>query len=671
MRKLNVLVLLLFVGITNVFAKNIEVTSVAELQAAIINAVAGDIIIMADATYKDADIVIKVNGITVKAATDGGVIFNGATRFKILGSNNIIRGFQFKNIDIAQGEVCEIAGNFNLLTQCNFFNCTSKHYIHTDGGSHDNEISYCNIEAKPPKMNGNCAIQITTSPTVVNHTKIRYCTFLNFKGDGGDFGNEPIRIGLGVEQNNISGCIVEYCYFENVGLGDSESISLKSTFNVVRYNTCFNNPFAQFVFRTGNKNSAYGNFFINSGGIRIKEGHNHMVYNNYFEGAAKEASLQLMNFKLNPKTLVGASLDTIYVYHNTFYNPGLIDLGGVGANPPLHVNFANNIFYKESGTVLSYINSNNAYINNILYGGAALGTTYTKNEFKNINPLLAKNSIGYYALTEKSPAINAADKSYPSIQKNPVVDNDASLMLDIEGQARPADATKKDIGCDEFSTDKILNKPLTRLVTGPTYLANISTTSKDAAFAIEVSKINDKASLENAFFKVKQNVVEQSISETDTRVIVALSNVKLKSSKGNAKFSRGEIEVIKPTETIKISGGEYFIITVKKNHPALTAPEKWLEPTKNKILYEDEQFRVFQEDLAAGDTRDLHSHAQRITVRLNDVHLTDPRFPENKLPGAGIQEANTFKYAEPVVHVVKNLSNIPLFNIVIEFKTTH
>jgi len=33
-----------------------------------------------------------------------------------------------------------------------------------------------------------------------------------------------------------------------------------------------------------------------------------------------------------------------------------------------------------------------------------------------------------------------------------------------------------------------------------------------------------------------------------------------------------------------------------------------------------------------------------------------------------MQVANTVKYAEPMVHVTKNLSKIPLFNIVIEYK---
>ena len=454
-------------------ATTYNVSTIASLQSAIVKAVSGDIIIMADGNYTDADISIKNSGITVKAATDGGVIFNGASMFKALGSNDTIRGFQFKNIDIAKGEVCEIAGNYNLLTQCNFFNCTSKHYIHTDGGSHDNEISYCNIEAKPPIMNGNCAIQITTSPTVVSHTIIRYSTFLNFDGDGGDFGNEPIRIGLGVEQNNTSGCIVEYCYFENVGLGDSESISLKSTFNVIRYNTCNNNPRAQFVFRTGNKNSAYGNFFINSGGIRIKEGGDHMVYNNYFEGEAKFPSLQLMNFKLNRKTKVGNPLSNIFVFHNTFYNPGKIEFGGEGNNPPKNVQFANNILYKNSGTMFADPNSDVVFLNNLYFGGATLGVPSDKKEFLNSDPLLVKNSFGYYSLSAKSPAINNAGADYPDILKNAVVDNDADLLLDIEGKPRPKEKTEKDIGCDEFTTGKSLNHPLKKSEAGPSYLANV------------------------------------------------------------------------------------------------------------------------------------------------------------------------------------------------------
>ena len=86
---------------------------------------------------------------------------------------------------------------------------------------------------------------------------------------------------------------------------------------------------------------------------------------------------------------------------------------------------------------------------------------------------------------------------------------------------------------------------------------------------------------------------------------------------------------------------------------------------------QDAEFRVFEERLQPGDVRELHSHAQRLVVRLNQVQLTDPRHSPSGKPGTGIQVANTVKFAEPVVHAVKNLSNIPLFNIVIEFKIPH
>ena len=86
------------------------------------------------------------------------------------------------------------------------------------------------------------------------------------------------------------------------------------------------------------------------------------------------------------------------------------------------------------------------------------------------------------------------------------------------------------------------------------------------------------------------------------------------------------------------------------------------------MVYEDEQFRIFEERLPAGGERALHSHAQRVVVRLNEVQLTDPRFHPNGTPGGGIQVPNTARFAEPMVHVVRNLSAIPLFNIVIEFK---
>ena len=52
----------------------------------------------------------------------------------------------------------------------------------------------------------------------------------------------------------------------------------------------------------------------------------------------------------------------------------------------------------------------------------------------------------------------------------PAIDDDPSLLLDISGQPRPATATSKDVGCDEFTTESTINRPLKLSDVGPSYL---------------------------------------------------------------------------------------------------------------------------------------------------------------------------------------------------------
>ncbi len=186
--------------------------------------------------------------------------------------------------------------------------------------------------------------------------------------------------------------------------------------------------------------------------------------------------------------------------------------------------------------------------------------------------------------------------------------------------------------------------------------------------------VADSIALNNAYFMVSHNAAVCTASHTagiGSRVIVALNKVKIKSSRGSIRLHRGEIAVFQESESYVLPKGEFFEVCFKKNHPALTKPEQWVEPLKNTTVYEDSVFRVFEERLAPGDVRQLHSHAQRLVVRLNEVQLTDPRFYPNGKAGEGIQVANTVKFAEPMVHVVRNLGKIPLFNIVIEFKLSN
>ena len=188
---------------------------------------------------------------------------------------------------------------------------------------------------------------------------------------------------------------------------------------------------------------------------------------------------------------------------------------------------------------------------------------------------------------------------------------------------------------------------------------------------VMIKMLKDTAVFENDYVIVHKNPTILNTLENITahnRIIVALSKVKIKSSKGILKMHRGDVSVFTDNENYYSIKGDYFEIKIKDNHPKTALPEKWLEPKKNKIVFDNEDFRIFEERLGAKEDRELHSHLQRLVVRLNNTHLTDPRFYPDGLEGKGIQIPNTVKFAEPVEHVVRNLSDIPVFNIVIEFK---
>ncbi len=177
--------------------------------------------------------------------------------------------------------------------------------------------------------------------------------------------------------------------------------------------------------------------------------------------------------------------------------------------------------------------------------------------------------------------------------------------------------------------------------------------------------------LENNYVTVLRDSTAARESVFETRVIVALTTLVFHDSKGAKSLERGGVAVYHENDTIPQLAGEYFNVNFKKDHPPLKAPEEWIEPEKNTFVYEDDHIRIFEERLPPGGERALHSHTQRVVVRLNEVQLTDPRFFPTGTPGGGIQVPNTVRFAEPMVHVVRNLSTIPLFNIVIEYKLPH
>ena len=448
-------VLILFFISFKTNAAIINVSSISALQTASNTASPGDIIVLANNTYLNSTINITTSNITVRAETPGGVILNGTNAITISGNNVTFSGFQFISGSIT-GNLITVTGNYVTLTQLNFNGYSAQKYINLQG-QYD-EVAYCNFENKPTSAPIGNLVHIAPNGTVPNYAKIRYCSFRNMGGTGGDNGNECIRIANGAQSTFLCRTIVEYCYFENTGNGDSEAISVKSRENTLRFNTFRNNQNAMMVFRNGNDNVAYGNFFIGAGGIRIKEANNIYCYNNYFENAGVGGTMNAVTYDY-----ISPNLKNINFLHNTFVECGLINLSSGATNNT----WANNVFKKSSGDIFIGSSSGITWSGNIYQG--TLGISIPSG-MTNLDPKLTKNSENYYGLSDLSPAINNSSATYPAIMDIANIDDDPSLSFDISGQSRPMLKSEKDAGCDEFTSGNTNNRPLILTDVGPSYL---------------------------------------------------------------------------------------------------------------------------------------------------------------------------------------------------------
>ena len=513
---------------------NLSPVTVSALQTAINNTSVSVIVIPTGTYTLTGFITISRNNLTIEAS--GNVIFTGGNlSFGIIGNNCILRNLQFVNTSAFMGilkkpakvlfsanDLISISGNSNTITGVNINSVYAYHIIYVDGISQNTVISYINIENKLIDANNltgtallNSMVQLVgnpnNDPTFANNARIHHCSFQNMRGNGGkdigaDFGCEPIRIGNSSSSTCNLSTIVEYCVFNNVGLADNETISIKSMNNVIRYNTFSNNSFGYVSFRNGNNNIAYGNFHINSAGVRFKQASNCSVYNSYFENCTRPCEW------INLSTLGYPDYKTLYkqninVQNNTFYNctPVSLDLYDLSQNT-----FANNIlvadandkFVSDLSSVSIFDSSHNRMLisgnlgpifdscgnilsmpcsigdingfnvsGNMCYGGI-INVTDPVTGFIYIDPLLQQNTANYSSITSTSPSIGQAINPNSPLLSIPGIDTDASLNLDITGATRVLNSMgNNDIGCNQNATTGTpTNKPLTVNMVGPIYL---------------------------------------------------------------------------------------------------------------------------------------------------------------------------------------------------------
>ncbi len=272
---------------------------------------------------------------------------------------------------------------------------------------------------------------------------------------GGSNGGESIRFGLSGRQHSSAHGIIENNLF-NKANGDSEAISVKSSDDIVRYNTIINSR-GTISLRHGWGSLVEGNIILGgSSGIRFF-GNNHTVINNVVSGSTGQA-LEVGGGEVRDDTTSGTdheAADHCVVAFNTFVNDrsSPIRVGDGGKKyQPSDFTLADNIVQGTSGSAVQLVSGSSGlhWQGNLLYGVSGGGMP--SSGYKTANPKLTQDASGLYRLSSGSPAIDAATGTY------------SQVTLDMDGQTRTG---TKDIGADEYGAAGPLREPLTTANVGP------------------------------------------------------------------------------------------------------------------------------------------------------------------------------------------------------------
>jgi len=435
------------------FAKTITVASLVELQKAIDNAAAGDVILLKNGVYTTTDnIVVKSKGtaakpITIAAETIGGAEINGTGGLSIQkpATYVIIRGFKFTN---ASGKNEIAAGSSFCQWTRNIFETVGEgNYLSIIGNDH--QVDYNTFQNK--NALGKFIGVRGVGKQIAERLWIHHNYFHNFSKQTGN-GAEAVQFGLSGFSLPSSNSIFEYNLFENCE-GENELLSVKSCAVTIRYNTVRDCK-AQMTLRHGNFDKVYGNYFTKTPGLRIF-GDDHIIYSNYFEdcdvainignGGAEVADGAPLtshdrpdriliafntlvnnknNITLNPRTPVGLGATDVTIAYNLIQGGGdAVSINGPFANPK----WEGNVIYKVKGP-----------------GSIPEGA------YKVLDPKLLRNATGTFHLQGANPALN--------------VSGDFPLITDdMDGQVRKQPLQ---VGADQISTAPVVARILTPELVG-------------------------------------------------------------------------------------------------------------------------------------------------------------------------------------------------------------
>jgi poly(beta-D-mannuronate) lyase len=429
-------------------AKTIVVASIAELQQAINDAKPGDIILLKTGVYPTtADISVNKAGtkslpITIAAEEQGKAEITGRSGFNLVAPASwiIIRGFKFTH---PASKAKSGSGTSFCEWTHNIFETPGTGEYLTVAGS-DHQVDYNTFQNKD-SLGRFIAIR-GSGGQIAERLWIHHNYFKTQKNQGNRNGAEALQFGLSGFSLSSSNSIVEYNLFEDCA-GENELISIKASKVTVRYNTIRNCP-AQFTLRHGNFNEVYGNYFINTPGLRFF-GDDHLIYSNHFENC--NIGINIGNG--GAEVADGAPLtshdrpDRVLVAFNTLVNNKVNIAQNARANGlgSTHITVANNII-QGGGPAASIVGPSVSPVweGNILFNTNGAGDM-PAGSYTITDPKLARDAAGEYHLQKGSPAIDAAKGNY------------AAVTTDMDAQSRVG---KPDVGADELSTAQVKAKIL-------------------------------------------------------------------------------------------------------------------------------------------------------------------------------------------------------------------
>ena len=435
------------------------VTSSGELATAIAGAQPGECVVLADGNYTFPTITrtgTETAPIVIRAANRGKAVVGSGVIHLLNSAYVVLEGLDITSPG-ASSTFLNGGSNGMLVAFTDSHHCRlTRSRLHPMGGvverdwivisgmqAHHNRIDHNDLGPQTVLANmlvveGTGREEPLTYGVVSQYNRIDHNYFHDINNTGGN-NWEAMRIGRSWQGPTKGFNVIEHNLLKGA-TGDPETISVKSSDNIVRHNT-MRATRGEITLRHGNRNQVYGNYILADGnagsrGMRVY-GADHRIFNNYVASVA--TGIWLDDGGATPTDEPGTEHYRVYrawVYNNTVIGQD-IRVGGGKAYEPLDCRVANNIV-TGSGRI-------NPDGTSIVSEGNIVG---------GMNPLTLEDGI--YRLLPNSAGALAIDKSV----------NNAfyGVASDIHGQPRAT----PDVGADEQSGEpEAIRGPLTAADVGP------------------------------------------------------------------------------------------------------------------------------------------------------------------------------------------------------------